>query len=68
MDLEKVLDQLRKEHQNLEEAIASLERLQQQTSRRRGRPPAWLTNLPKPGRPKKRRRSKPKKSSDPNAE
>jgi len=67
MDLEKVLDQLRDELHNLQAAIASLEQLQQ-TSRRRGRPPAWLASVPKPGRPKKGTRSKPKKPGDANSD
>jgi hypothetical protein len=41
MDLAKVLAQLHAELQNLDAAIASLERIQQ-GSRRRGRPPDWL--------------------------
>jgi hypothetical protein len=67
MDLEKVLDQLRDELHNLEAAIASLEQLQQ-TSRRRGRPPGWLAAVTKPGRPKKRPRSKSKQSGDTRSE
>jgi hypothetical protein len=41
MDLAKVLAQLHAELENLDAAIASLERIQQ-GSRRRGRPPEWL--------------------------
>jgi len=41
MDLAKVLAQLHAELQNLDAAIASLERIQQ-GGRRRGRPPEWL--------------------------
>lgn len=41
MDLTKVLAQLRAELENLDAAIASLERIQN-GSRRRGRPPIWL--------------------------
>jgi hypothetical protein len=41
MDLGKVLTQLRSELENLDAAIASLERIQQ-GGRRRGRPPEWL--------------------------
>ena len=67
MDLEKVLDQLRDELQNLKMAITSLERLQQ-AGRRRGRPPAWLAEAPKAGLRSKRKRSKPDKSSDTTAE
>jgi hypothetical protein len=67
MDLEKVLDQLREELQNLDAAIASLEQLRH-TGRRRGRPPAWLTSVPKLGRVKKRKPSKPRRPSDPKPE
>jgi hypothetical protein len=41
MDLAKVLAQLHMELQNLDAAIASLERIQQ-GGPRRGRPPEWL--------------------------
>jgi len=44
MDLGKVLQELRRELENLDAAIVSLERLQQ-TGRRRGRPPRWLAEL-----------------------
>ena len=67
MDLEKVLEQLREELQNLEMAINSLERLQQ-TGQRRGRPPAWLGDVAKRGRPTKRKGSKPHQSGDSKAE
>ena len=61
MDLEKVLEQLRSELQNLDAAIVSLENLHQ-SARRRGRPPAWLASMKKkPGRPK---RSGPRGSTD----
>jgi len=60
MDLEKVLAQLRGELANLDAAIGSLERLQQ-TERRRGRPPSWLTEVKKRGRP---RGKKPPRSED----
>lgn len=43
MDLEKVLAQLRADLDNVDQAILSLERLRQAT-RRRGRPPLWLTD------------------------
>jgi hypothetical protein len=63
MDLAKVIRQLHEELDNLDAAILSLEKLQE-TSRRRGRPPAWLAEVksqnknsrktvrpkPKPGR------------------
>lgn len=45
MDLSKVLDQLRRELAYLDEAIDSLERLQANVGRRRGRPPKALTEI-----------------------
>ena len=55
MDITKILEELRQEHAQLEEAILSLERLAA-GGKRRGRPPAWLAAAqqrePKaPGRP-----------------
>ena len=41
MDITKILEELRQEHAQLEEAILSLERLAA-GGKRRGRPPAWL--------------------------
>jgi hypothetical protein len=49
MDLSKVLAQLREELENLDAAILSLERLQQDGPRR-GRPPKVLSNLSKAAR------------------
>jgi len=54
MDISKILAELRQEHEQLEEAILSLERLAIGGAARRGRPPAWLAELRKkrrPGRP-----------------
>jgi hypothetical protein len=57
MDITKILEDLRRERQQLEEAILSLERLAV-GGKRRGRPPAWIvaaqqqvTKAPGPGRP-----------------
>lgn len=58
MDISKILEDLRRERQQLEEAILSLERLAV-GGKRRGRPPAWIvaaqqtqTPTPRgPGRP-----------------
>ena len=49
MDLSKVLAQLRTELENLDAAILSLERLQQE-GRRRGRPPKALSEVTKASR------------------
>jgi hypothetical protein len=52
MDVTKILTELRQEREQVEEAIMSLERLARGRGRRRGRPPAWMTELDKKrGRP-----------------
>jgi hypothetical protein len=52
MDVSKILVELRQERTQLEEAILSLERLARGRGRRRGRPPAWLSEpAKKRGRP-----------------
>ena len=47
MDVTKILTELRQEREQIEEAIMSLERLARGRGRRRGRPPAWMTELDK---------------------
>lgn len=51
MDVTKILEELRQERVQLEEAILSLERLARGRGRRRGRPPAWMVTAKKRGRP-----------------
>jgi hypothetical protein len=51
MDVAKILADLRQERDQLEEAILSLERLATGRGRRRGRPPAWMAEAKKRGRP-----------------
>ncbi len=51
MDVTKILEELRQERAQLEEAIMSLERLASGQGRRRGRPPAWMAEAKKRGRP-----------------
>ncbi|MCU1334779.1 MAG: hypothetical protein JWO19_360 [Bryobacterales bacterium] len=51
MDVMKMLAELRQERDQLEEAILTLERLARGRGRRRGRPPAWMTQLKRRGRP-----------------
>ena len=46
-----MLAELRQERDQLEEAILTLERLARGRGRRRGRPPAWMTELKRRGRP-----------------
>jgi len=50
MDVNKMLADLRQEREQIEEAILSLERLARGRGRRRGRPPAWLSQLEQPKR------------------
>jgi len=45
MDVSKILTELREERAQLEEAIVSLERLARGQVRRRGRPPAWMSQM-----------------------
>lgn len=51
MDVIKMLAELRQERDQLEEAILTLERLARGRGRRRGRPPVWMTELKRRGRP-----------------
>ena len=51
MDVSKILAELRQEREQLEEAILSLERLARGRGRRRGRPPSWMIEAKKRGRP-----------------
>ncbi len=45
MDVTKILSELRQERDQLEGAIMSLERLARGRGRKRGRPPAWMTQI-----------------------
>lgn len=45
MDVSKILSELREERVQIEEAILSLERLARGRGKRRGRPPAWMTEM-----------------------
>ncbi|HBY64048.1 MAG TPA: hypothetical protein DEH78_29855 [Solibacterales bacterium] len=51
MDVMKMLTELRQEREQIEEAILSLERLARGRGKRRGRPPAWMVEVKKRGRP-----------------
>ena len=46
-----MLADLRQEREQIEEAILSLERLARGRGKRRGRPPAWMQEVKKRGRP-----------------
>ena len=66
MDVTKMLAELRQEREQIEEAIMSLERLARGRGKRRGRPPAWMTEMKRRGRPpgsKNRPKSETKGSS-----
>jgi hypothetical protein len=51
MDINKMLAELRTEREQLEEAIMTLERLARGRGKRRGRPPAWMSQIKRRGRP-----------------
>jgi hypothetical protein len=51
MDINKMLEELRLEREQIEEAIMTLERLARGRGRRRGRPPAWMSQIKRRGRP-----------------
>ena len=44
MDVAKILEDLRRERAQIEEAILTLERLAEGRGKRRGRPPRWLAD------------------------
>jgi hypothetical protein len=50
MDVAKILEDLRRERAQIEEAILTLERLAEGRGKRRGRPPRWLADARKRGR------------------
>lgn len=50
MDVSKILTDLRQEREQIEEAILSLERLAMGRSKRRGRPPSWMSEAKKRGK------------------
>ena len=52
MDINKMLLDLRMERDQISEAIVVLERLTVGQGKRRGRPPKWLTEVKRRGRPK----------------
>jgi hypothetical protein len=50
MDISKMLEELRAERENRDEAIAVLARMALEQGKRRGRPPAWMTVVAGPKR------------------
>jgi hypothetical protein len=59
MDVSKILTELREERRQIEEAIVSLERLAQGRGKRRGRPPAWMSQASTAAEPIAKRRGRP---------
>jgi hypothetical protein len=51
MDTAKILAELRRELRQVEEAIVTLERMARGRGKRRGRPPAWMSQIKRRGRP-----------------
>lgn len=51
MDINKMLEELRAEREQVEQAILVLERLARGQGKRRGRPPKWMTEVKRRGRP-----------------
>jgi hypothetical protein len=66
VDINKILEELRKEHEQLAGAILSLERLSLGGAKRRGRPPAWMAKF-SASEPKARRRGRPAGSKNKNS-
>ena len=64
MDILQMLSDLRQEREQIEEAIIALERLAMGSSKRLGRPPAWMAALK--GNTKGRRRGRPPGSKNKN--
>jgi hypothetical protein len=60
MDIIKMLAELRAEREQVEQAIMVLERMARGQGKRRGRPPAWMSQAKKRGRPPGRK-NKPEK-------
>jgi hypothetical protein len=58
LDVAKILEELKQEKEQLEQAILTLERLAQGRTPRRGRPPSWLTESAG-GTPAPKRRGRP---------
>jgi len=67
MDIGKILAELRQEHEQLGEAILSLERLAIGGAKRRGHPPAWLAKIKEkrgPSRPAGSKNRNPRDRAD----
>jgi len=51
VDVGKILKDLRQKRDEIEQAIVSLERLARTRGDRRGRPPSWMAEIKRRGRP-----------------
>jgi hypothetical protein len=58
MEIDKILEELRQERAQLDEAILSIERLALGQGKRRGRPPSWMA-LAKSAKTTTKRRGRP---------
>jgi hypothetical protein len=67
VDFVKILDELRQERAQFDEAILSIERLALGRGKRRGRPPAWMAAA-KSSEPMVKRRGRPPASKSRTAE
>jgi len=67
MDLEKIIAELRQERDRIDEVILSLERLARSGGPRRGRHPAWITEIPakRRGRPPGKNKAKAESGTTP---
>ena len=64
MDVAHILEQLKAERTQIEEAIISLERLARSRGPRRGRPPAWLSQQTDAEPAEVKRRGRPAKQKE----
>ena len=56
MNITEMIEELREEREGVEQAILVLERIATGRSKRRGRPPKWMTGIKRRGRPKGKKR------------
>ena len=59
MDVSRILAELKAEREQIEEAILSLEKLARGRGKRRGRPPAWLSEATEAAAEPPKRRGRP---------
>ena len=63
MDVTKILEELRLEREQIEEAILSLERLAEGRGKRRGRPPKWMAEAKQRSRVQSKKAAAPAKTA-----